>query len=139
MSQIISVVPNLCEGRDEAFIESLRMKLWAVRGLTVLDVSMDQVRNRTIFSFTGRKDAIFEGGYVLYQEALERIDMRQHQGEYPRIGAAGVSAVPDSARVAHMVGQAEDPTNYLLQHAMGPNVAGVIGSAIAAGVFLGLF
>ncbi len=57
----------------------------------------------------------------------------------PLIGAAGVSAVPDSARVAHMVGQAEDPSNYLLQHAMGPNVAGVIGSAIAAGVFLGLF
>jgi oxaloacetate decarboxylase beta subunit len=57
----------------------------------------------------------------------------------PLIGAAGVSAVPDSARVVHMVGQAEDPTNYLLQHAMGPNVAGVIGSAIAAGVFLGLF
>jgi oxaloacetate decarboxylase beta subunit len=57
----------------------------------------------------------------------------------PLIGAAGVSAVPDSARVAHMLGQAEDPNNYLLQHAMGPNVAGVIGSAIAAGIFLGLF
>lgn len=57
----------------------------------------------------------------------------------PLIGAAGVSAVPDSARVAHMVGQEADPTNFLLQHAMGPNVAGVIGSAIAAGVFLGLF
>ena len=57
----------------------------------------------------------------------------------PLIGAAGVSAVPDSARVAHMVGQAEDPGNFLLQHAMGPNVAGVIGSALAAGVFLGLF
>jgi carboxybiotin decarboxylase len=57
----------------------------------------------------------------------------------PLIGAAGVSAVPDSARVVHMVGQEEDPTNFLLQHAMGPNVAGVIGSAIAAGVFLGLF
>jgi oxaloacetate decarboxylase beta subunit len=57
----------------------------------------------------------------------------------PLIGAAGVSAVPDSARVAHVVGQQEDPTNFLLQHAMGPNVAGVIGSAIAAGIFLGLF
>ncbi|MCL1893743.1 MAG: sodium ion-translocating decarboxylase subunit beta [Holophagaceae bacterium] len=57
----------------------------------------------------------------------------------PLIGAAGVSAVPDSARVVHMVGQAEDPGNFLLQHAMGPNVAGVIGSAIAAGIFLGLF
>jgi oxaloacetate decarboxylase beta subunit len=57
----------------------------------------------------------------------------------PLIGAAGVSAVPDSARVAHMMGQRDDPTNYLLMHAMGPNVAGVIGSAIAAGVFLGIF
>jgi carboxybiotin decarboxylase len=57
----------------------------------------------------------------------------------PLIGAAGVSAVPDSARVVHMVGQHADPGNYLLQHAMGPNVAGVIGSAIAAGIFLGLF
>jgi len=57
----------------------------------------------------------------------------------PLIGAAGVSAVPDSARVAQMVGRAEDPNNYLLMHAMGPNVAGVIGSAIAAGVFLGIF
>jgi oxaloacetate decarboxylase beta subunit len=57
----------------------------------------------------------------------------------PLIGAAGVSAVPDSARVAHRIGQEADPTNYLLQHALGPNVAGVIGSAIAAGVFLGIF
>ncbi len=57
----------------------------------------------------------------------------------PLIGAAGVSAVPDSARVVHSVGLEEDPDNYLLMHAMGPNVAGVIGSAIAAGVFLGIF
>jgi oxaloacetate decarboxylase beta subunit len=52
----------------------------------------------------------------------------------PLIGAAGVSAVPDSARVVHTVGQEEDPSNFLLMHAMAPNVAGVIGSAIAAGV-----
>ncbi len=57
----------------------------------------------------------------------------------PLIGAAGVSAVPDSARVVHNIGREYDPDNYLLQHAMGPNVAGVIGSAIAAGVFLGIF
>ena len=54
----------------------------------------------------------------------------------PLIGAAGVSAVPDSARVAQMVGRAEDPNNYLLMHAMGPNVAGVIGSAVAAGIMI---
>ena len=57
----------------------------------------------------------------------------------PLIGAAGVSAVPMAARVAQKVGQEEDPSNFLLMHAMGPNVAGVIGSAIAAGIFLSLF
>jgi oxaloacetate decarboxylase beta subunit len=56
----------------------------------------------------------------------------------PLIGAAGVSAVPDSARVAQMVGAREDQTNFLLMHAMGPNVAGVIGSAIAAGILWAL-
>ncbi len=54
----------------------------------------------------------------------------------PLIGSAGVSAVPMAARVSQIVGQKEDPSNFLLMHAMGPNVAGVIGSAVAAGVFL---
>ena len=54
----------------------------------------------------------------------------------PLIGAAGVSAVPMSARVVHRVGQEANPNNFLLMHAMGPNVAGVLGSAIAAGVLL---
>lgn len=57
----------------------------------------------------------------------------------PLIGAAGVSAVPMAARVAQKVGQEENPNNYLLMHAMGPNVAGVIGSAIASGIFLSLY
>ena len=57
----------------------------------------------------------------------------------PLIGAAGVSAVPMAARVAQKVGQKEDPSNFLLMHAMGPNVAGVIGSAVAAGILLSLF
>jgi carboxybiotin decarboxylase len=56
----------------------------------------------------------------------------------PMIGAAGVSAVPASARVAHKMGQSYDRSNYLIQHAMGPNVAGVIGSAVAAGCLLSL-
>ncbi|GAB6276920.1 MAG: sodium ion-translocating decarboxylase subunit beta [Rectinema sp.] len=54
----------------------------------------------------------------------------------PLIGSAGVSAVPMAARVSQVVGAKEDPTNFLLMHAMGPNVAGVIGSAVAAGVLL---
>ncbi|MBP5166666.1 MAG: sodium ion-translocating decarboxylase subunit beta [Oscillospiraceae bacterium] len=57
----------------------------------------------------------------------------------PLIGSAGVSAVPMAARVSQSVGQKENPKNFLLMHAMGPNVAGVIGSAIAAGVLLALF
>jgi len=57
----------------------------------------------------------------------------------PLIGSAGVSAVPMAARVSQTVGQKENPSNFLLMHAMGPNVAGVIGSAIAAGVLIALF
>ncbi len=57
----------------------------------------------------------------------------------PLIGSAGVSAVPMAARVAQVEGQKENPSNFLLMHAMGPNVAGVIGSAVAAGVFLSYF
>ena len=57
----------------------------------------------------------------------------------PLIGSAGVSAVPMAARVSQIVGQKENPSNFLLMNAMGPNVAGVIGSAVAAGVFLYLF
>ncbi len=57
----------------------------------------------------------------------------------PLIGSAGVSAVPMAARVSQTVAQKEDPNNYILMHAMGPNVAGVIGSAVAAGVLLSIF
>jgi oxaloacetate decarboxylase beta subunit len=56
----------------------------------------------------------------------------------PMIGAAGVSAVPMAARVVQVMGQKENPKNFLLMHAMGPNVAGAIGAAIAGGVFLGM-
>jgi oxaloacetate decarboxylase beta subunit len=57
----------------------------------------------------------------------------------PLIGSAGVSAVPMAARVANKVGMDEDPSNFLLMHAMGPNVSGVIGTAVAAGVFIATY
>ena len=57
----------------------------------------------------------------------------------PLIGSAGVSAVPMAARVSQKVGSQYDPTNFLLMHAMGPNVAGVIGTAVAAGTFMAIF
>ncbi len=62
------------------------------------------------------------------------INLFTQQKINPLLGAAGVSAVPDSARVVQLVGNSEDPANYLLMHAMAPNISGVIGSAIAAGV-----
>ena len=57
----------------------------------------------------------------------------------PLIGSAGVSAVPMAARVSQKVGSEADPSNFLLMHAMGPNVAGVIGTAVAAGTFMAMF
>ena len=57
----------------------------------------------------------------------------------PLIGSAGVSAVPMAARVSQKVGAEADPTNFLLMHAMGPNVAGVIGTAVAAGAFMAIY
>jgi oxaloacetate decarboxylase beta subunit len=77
--------------------------------------------------------ALSTAGGVLLGKAMSRLPGRPVN---PIIGAAGVSAVPMAARVAHMVGQEADADNYLLMHAMGPNVAGVIGTAIAAGALL---
>ena len=70
-------------------------------------------------------------GKVLYIATKGKIN--------PLIGSAGVSAVPMAARVAQTVGQKENPSNFLLMHAMGPNVAGVIGSAVAAGFMIKVF
>jgi len=70
-------------------------------------------------------------GKILYVVSKGKIN--------PLIGSAGVSAVPMAARVSQKVGAKEDPTNFLLMHAMGPNVAGVIGTAVAAGVFMAIF
>jgi len=70
---------------------------------------------------------------------LKRLDYRFLKEKInPMIGATGVSAVPMSARVVQVMGQKENKKNFLLMHAMGPNVAGAIGAAIAGGVFLGI-
>lgn len=90
MSRIISVVPNICEGKDKQWIEQLTQKLKTTSDLVVLDVSMDNTRNRTVFALTGTKEGIFEGGFLLYEEALKQIDMRKHKGEYPRVGSVDV-------------------------------------------------
>ena len=77
-------------------------------------------------------------GGVLFAKIMN-LFLRTEDKINPLIGSAGVSAVPDAARVSEMIGKQEDPNNHLLMHAMGPNVAGVIGSAIAAGILLSFF
>ena len=74
-------------------------------------------------------------GGVLFAKVMNLFLSQEHKIN-PLVGAAGVSAVPDSARVVQMEGLREDPNNHLLMHAMAPNVAGVIGSAVAAGILL---
>lgn len=88
-------------------------------------------RSILIFALGAVSFAVATAGGVLFAK-LMNLFLRQKIN--PLLGAAGVSAVPDSARVVQIVGQSEDPSNFLLMHAMAPNVAGVIGSAIAAGV-----
>ena len=84
-----------------------------------------------IFGLGALSFAIATAGGVLFAKFM---NLFLKEKINPLVGAAGVSAVPDSARVVQMVGQQEDPHNFLLMHAMAPNVAGVVGSAIAAGV-----
>jgi carboxybiotin decarboxylase len=86
-----------------------------------------------IFGLGALSFAVATAGGVLFAKFMN-LFLKGENKINPLVGAAGVSAVPDSARVVQMVGQKEDPTNFLLMHAMAPNVAGVIGSAIAAGV-----
>ena len=80
------------------------------------------------FSFGTAGGVLF--GKIMYKFSGGKVN--------PLIGSAGVSAVPMAARVSQKVGQAEDPGNFLLMHAMGPNVSGVIGSAVAAGILLNI-
>lgn len=80
--------------------------------------------------------SIGTGSGVLFAKIMNKFSKNKLN---PLIGAAGVSAVPMAARVAHKVAQEENPGNFILMYAMGPNVAGVIGSAVAAGILLSLF
>lgn len=104
----------------------------AVGASTQADVFLTS-NSLKIFALGALSFAIATAGGVLFAKFM---NLFLKDKINPLIGAAGVSAVPDSARVAQMVGNQEDPDNYLLMHAMGPNVAGVIGSAIAAGILL---
>ena len=90
------------------------------------------------FSFATAGGVIMAHLMNLCTGIISKITGKEIKPINPLIGAAGVSAVPMAARVANKVGLEYNPQNFLLMHAMGPNVAGVIGSAVAAGVLLAL-
>ena len=88
-----------------------------------------------IFGLGALSFMVATAGGIIFAKVMNLFSKEENKLN-PLIGAAGVSAVPDSARVVQNVGLKEDPTNHLLMHAMAPNVAGVIGSAVAAGILL---
>jgi oxaloacetate decarboxylase beta subunit len=130
------VVPKLVETATNSLMYIVSILL----GLTVgakadaamfLDWSTMKIVILGLIAFSIGTTAGVLLGKIMYKTSGGKIN--------PLIGAAGVSAVPMAARVAQKVGQSENPNNYLLMHAMGPNVAGVIGSAVAAGILLMFF
>ncbi len=118
LMNIVTIMLGVCVGATANGQDFLQLKTLLIIGLGFL-----------AFSFSTAGGVIF--GKLLYVVTGGKIN--------PLIGAAGVSAVPMAARVAQNEGRKYNPTNFLLMHAMGPNVAGVIGSAVAAGFLLAVF
>ena len=130
-------------GRTERLADTARTKLIDIvtilLGVTVgastqadIFITKDSM---LIFGLGAISFVIATCGGLLFAKFMNRF-LKGDNKINPLIGAAGVSAVPDSARVVHLEGLKSDPSNYLLMHAMAPNVSGVIGSAIAAGIIL---
>lgn len=130
------VVPNLVSTASNALLYIVTILLGICVGATAkaetfLSLQTIEIIFLGVFAFSTATAAGVLFGKIMCKATHGKVN--------PMIGAAGVSAVPMAARVVQLEGQREDPTNFLLMHAMGPNVAGVIGSAIAAGVLLTLF
>lgn len=130
------VVPNLVNTIANALLYICTICLGLSVGATALGTTFLQLETLKIFglgiaAFIIAAICGLLGGKLMCVLTKGKVN--------PMIGAAGVSAVPMAARVVQKEGQKEDPSNFLLMHAMGPNVAGVIGSAIAAGILLSIF
>jgi oxaloacetate decarboxylase beta subunit len=130
------VVPNLVQTAGNALLYLVTILLGLSVGATATGETFLKVETLFIvalglFAFATATAAGVLGGKLMSKLTKGRVN--------PMIGAAGVSAVPMASRVVHKLGIEEDPTNFLLMHAMGPNVAGVIGSAVAAGLLLSFF
>lgn len=125
------VTERLARTARSAMIDMVTILLGFAVGASTQAETFLTRQSLEIFGLGALSFAIATAGGVLFAKFMNLFLTEKIN---PLVGAAGVSAVPDSARVVQMVGQQEDPHNFLLMHAMAPNVAGVVGSAIAAGV-----
>jgi len=125
---LVECVPNISEGRDRAVIDAI-VGAAEKAGVTILDVDPGRATNRTVITFVGSPDQVVEGAFLLIAEAAERIDMRKHAGEHPRMGATDVCPfVPVSGvtmedcaelarRLGKRVGEELDIPVYLYEYA----------------------
>ena len=125
------VTDRLAESARHALIDIVTILLGFSVGASTQAQTFLTPQSLLIFGLGALSFAVATAGGVLFAKFM---NLFLKDKINPLVGAAGVSAVPDSARVVQMVGQEEDPHNFLLMHAMAPNVAGVIGSAVAAGI-----
>ena len=130
------VVPKLTETAGNALLYIVTILLGICVGATASAENFLTLSTLMIFALGIIAFSFATAAGVLFGKIMCKVTKGQVN---PMIGAAGVSAVPMAARVVHKEGVREDPTNFLLMHAMGPNVAGVIGSAIAAGILISFF
>ena len=90
MSKIVQCVPNFSEGKNQAVIDAIINEVKAVEGVKVLDWSADPSHNRMVLTFVGEPQAVKKAAFLSCKKASELIDMEQHKGEHPRIGATDV-------------------------------------------------
>ncbi len=130
------VTKRLADTAKGPLIDTITILLGVTVGASTQATEFLTVNSIKIFGLGALSFVIATCAGVLFVKVMN-LFLKKGSKINPLIGNAGVSAVPDSARISQIVGLEYDPTNYLLMHAMGPNVAGVIGSALAAGVLLG--
>ena len=130
------VVPKLVETAQNSLMYIITILLGLTVGATANAETFLTVETLGVTAMGLVAFAVGTGSGVLFGKLMCKLTGGKIN---PMIGAAGVSAVPMAARVVQKVGQEENPSNFLLMHAMGPNVSGVIGSAVVAGILLKFF
>ncbi len=131
------VTKRLSDTASKSLIDIVTILLGLTVGASTQATTFLTPQSILIFILGAVSFMIATAGGVIFAKIMNLFSSKDNKLN-PMIGAAGVSAVPDSARVVQHLGIKEDPTNYLLMHAMAPNVSGVIGSAVAAGILLSL-